>query len=50
MIVGRITLSDRASAGVYEDLSGPEIEKVFSSAWGSPVEFVARVFPDERPC
>ncbi|PTX95235.1 molybdopterin adenylyltransferase [Spartobacteria bacterium LR76] len=48
MIVGRVTLSDRASAGVYEDLSGPEIERVFSSAWGKPVEFVARVFPDER--
>lgn len=48
MIVGRITLSDRASAGVYEDLSGPEIERVFASVWGSPVEFVARVFPDER--
>jgi len=49
MIVGRITLSDRASAGVYEDLSGPEIERVFSSAWGNPVNFVARVLPDERP-
>lgn len=49
MIVGRITLSDRASAGVYEDLSGPEIERVFSSAWGGSVTFVARLLPDERP-
>ena len=47
MIVGRITLSDRASAGIYEDLSGPEIERVFCAAWGESVEFHARVLPDD---
>ena len=31
MKIGRITLSDRASAGVYEDKSGPEIERVVSA-------------------
>jgi cyclic pyranopterin phosphate synthase len=46
--VGRLTLSDRASAGVYEDRSGPEIERVFREQWGGPCEFVARVLPDER--
>jgi len=35
MKVGRITCSDRASAGIYED------------AGGEPVEFVARIVPDE---
>ncbi len=28
MKIGRITISDRASAGIYEDRSGPEIENV----------------------
>jgi molybdopterin adenylyltransferase len=48
MKVGRITCSDRASSGVYEDKGGPEIERVFSGIWHEPVEFVAKVIPDER--
>jgi len=48
MKVTRITLSDRASAGVYADRSGPEIERVFCEAWGEVVEFEAHLLPDER--
>lgn len=48
MKVGRVTLSDRASAGIYADLSGPEIERVFRAAWDGEVEFVVRLLPDER--
>ena len=48
LIVGRITLSDRANAGIYEDLSGPEIERVFCAAWGERVEFSAKVLPDDQ--
>lgn len=48
MIVGRVTLSDRASAGIYEDLSGPEIERVFREAWGAEVAFESRLLPDNR--
>lgn len=48
MKVARITLSDRASAGVYVDRSGPEIERVFCEAWGGVVEFEAHLLPDER--
>ena len=48
MKVGRLTVSDRASAGVYEDRGGPEIERVFREAWGEPCEMIARVIPDER--
>ena len=33
MKIGRVTLSDRASSGVYQDQSGPEIERVLSAAW-----------------
>jgi molybdopterin adenylyltransferase len=47
MKVGRVTCSDRASAGIYEDTGGPEIERVFKGIWTEPVEFVARIIPDE---
>lgn len=48
MKVGRVTLSDRASAGVYEDRSGPEIERVFGGQVKEPVEWVRVLIPDER--
>ncbi len=47
MKVGRITCSDRASAGIYQDAGGPEIERVFTGIWSEPVEFVAKIIPDE---
>jgi molybdopterin adenylyltransferase len=49
MKVGRITCSDRASAGIYQDAGGPEIERVFTSVWTEPVEFVSRIVADEAP-
>jgi molybdopterin adenylyltransferase len=48
MKVGRVTLSDRASAGVYDDRSGPEIERVFRECWGGECTFVSRLLPDDR--
>ncbi len=48
MKVARVTLSDRASAGVYADRSGPEIERVFCELWGGEVEFEAHLLPDDR--
>lgn len=48
MKVARVTISDRASAGIYEDRGGPEIERVFLAEWKEPVEIVVRVIPDER--
>jgi molybdopterin adenylyltransferase len=47
MKVGRITCSDRASAGIYQDAGGPEIERVFMGVWAEPVEFVAKIVPDD---
>jgi molybdopterin adenylyltransferase len=49
MKVARLTLSDRASAGIYEDRSGPEIERVFGEADFGEVEWRRVVMPDERP-
>ncbi len=48
MTVARVTLSDRASAGVYADRSGPEIERVLSEGGFAVDEWVRVVMPDER--
>lgn len=48
MKIGRVTLSDRASAGIYEDKSGPEIERVVCEFIDSTAEFLVRLIPDER--
>ena len=47
MKIGRITISDRASAGVYADRSGPEIESVLRECFGAEAEFLAAIVPDE---
>jgi molybdopterin adenylyltransferase len=47
-VIGRITLSDRAASGVYEDASGPEIERVLRGFFDEDMEFHARVLPDDR--
>ena len=49
MKIGRITVSDRASAGIYEDRSGPEIEKVLREFLGQDAVFVSLIVPDEVP-
>lgn len=47
--VGIVTVSDRASRGEYEDLSGPAISAWLARALTSPWEGVARLIPDEQP-
>jgi molybdopterin adenylyltransferase len=47
MKIGRITISDRASAGAYADLSGPEIEKVLSEFFDEGIKFESAIVPDE---
>jgi molybdopterin adenylyltransferase len=41
-------LSDRASAGVYADLSGPAIERVVADHVDGTVEWVSVLIPDDR--
>ncbi|MGB8170365.1 MAG: molybdopterin adenylyltransferase [Chthoniobacteraceae bacterium] len=48
MKVGRVTLSDRASAGVYEDRSGPEIERVLGGNSSGTIDWVRVLIPDDR--
>ena len=47
--IGIVTLSDRASAGVYEDLSGQAIRATLTEWLISPWEPVYRLIPDDRP-
>jgi molybdopterin adenylyltransferase len=46
--IGILTLSDRASAGIYEDLSGKAIINTMAEYLSSPWESVYEVIPDER--
>lgn len=41
-----VTVSDRASAGIYEDLSGPAVLDWLRTAIASPFELVCRIIPD----
>lgn len=47
--IGILTASDRASKGVYEDLSGKAIEQVLTEYLASKWEPVYRLIPDDRP-
>ncbi len=47
--IGIVTVSDRASQGVYEDKGGPAIVDWLGKALTSPWRPVARVIPDDRP-
>lgn len=48
MRVAVVTVSDRASRGEYEDLSGPEMEKVFRDLVPG-IEMERAVVPDDKP-
>jgi molybdopterin adenylyltransferase len=45
--IGVVTASDRASAGLYEDESGPAIEAWLSLALASPFDVLRRIIPDD---
>lgn len=47
--IGILTISDRASAGIYEDLSGKAIIDTMNAYLTSEWESVYRVIPDEQP-
>jgi molybdopterin adenylyltransferase len=47
--IGVLTISDRASKGVYEDKGGPGIEAALAELLAMPWRPVRRLVPDERP-
>jgi molybdopterin adenylyltransferase len=46
--IGIVTVSDRASQGVYEDLGGPAIRDCLRDIISSPYYVIPRLIPDER--
>ncbi|HEX4855459.1 MAG TPA: molybdopterin adenylyltransferase [Limnobacter sp.] len=47
--IGLVSVSDRASAGVYQDQGIPSLKAWFQSALLNPIEFVDILIPDEQP-
>jgi molybdopterin adenylyltransferase len=48
MKFARVTLSDRAHAGIYDDRSGPAIEHFFTERLAIDVEWTRVLIPDDR--
>jgi len=46
--IGIVTMSDRASAGVYEDLSGKAIDETLTQWLSTSWQKVYRLIPDDR--
>ena len=46
--IGLVSVSDRASAGVYEDKGLPGLEQWFAAALATPWRMEARLIPDEQ--
>jgi molybdopterin adenylyltransferase len=47
--IGVVTTSDRAYAGIYEDISGKAIMEVMGEYLSNTVEYEYRCIPDEQP-
>lgn len=47
--IGILTISDRASRGIYQDLGGPAIRDCLTEILSCPWEAVPKVIPDEQP-
>ncbi len=47
--IGLVSISDRASAGVYEDKGIPSLREWFTAALASPWRMETRLIPDEQP-
>ena len=49
LIIGLVSISDRASSGVYEDQGVPALRDWFTQALASPWQMETRLIPDEQP-
>lgn len=47
--IGVVSISDRATSGVYEDKGLPALQDWLGAALLNPLEFEARLIPDEQP-
>jgi len=48
LLIGLVSISDRASAGVYEDKGIPALQEWFGAALTSPWRMETRLIPDEQ--
>ena len=46
--IGIVSISDRASTGVYEDKGLPALKEWLARALHNPIEFEARLIPDDK--
>ena len=49
LIIGLVSISDRASTGVYQDAGLPALQDWFTQALSSPWQAITRLIPDEQP-
>jgi molybdopterin adenylyltransferase len=49
LLIGLVSISDRASAGVYQDQGIPGLTEWFTGALTSPWRMDTRLIPDEQP-
>ena len=49
LLIGLVSISDRASSGVYEDAGIPALREWFGAALASPWRMETRLIPDEQP-
>ncbi len=49
LLIGLVSISDRASKGVYRDAGIPALEEWFTRALATPWRIETRLIPDERP-
>jgi molybdopterin adenylyltransferase len=49
LLIGLVSISDRASAGVYEDKGIPGLKEWFGAALKTPWRMETRLIPDEQP-
>jgi len=49
LLIGLVSISDRASQGVYQDQGIPALQAWFTQALASKWRMVTRLIPDERP-
>ena len=46
--IGIVSISDRASSGIYQDLGLPALQSWLGSALTNPIEFIPKLIPDEQ--
>ena len=49
LLIGLVSISDRAAGGVYEDKGIPALQQWFGAALATPWRMVTRLIPDEQP-